>query len=114
MFNHVVYDVFIKNEDSFKDKATGLRGMSRFGSNCDAFTAKGLEFRYYYCTHYHCTLRGPFFLCSQQQPQLTVVMHRYLAVLCSTSFKGYPQRCCVANKLVANLWPSPERGQVYK
>lgn len=45
MFNHMVYDVFIKNEDDFKDEETGLRGMSRFGENLDAFTAKGLEFR---------------------------------------------------------------------
>lgn len=48
MFNHVVYDVFIKGEDDFEDKATGLRGMSRFGDGPKAmeeFTQKGLEFR---------------------------------------------------------------------
>lgn len=46
MFNHMVYDVFIKNEDDFQDEETKLRGMSRFGDNLDEFNAKGLEFRY--------------------------------------------------------------------
>lgn len=46
MFNHMVYDVFIKNEDDYEDKETKLRGMSRFGDDVKAFTAKGLEFRH--------------------------------------------------------------------
>eukprot|EP00903_Cladosiphon_okamuranus_P014526 g13473.t1 len=46
MFNHIVYDVFIRNEKDFRDEVTGLRGMSRFGSNLGAFTEKGLEFSY--------------------------------------------------------------------
>ncbi|CAN0281450.1 unnamed protein product [Pylaiella littoralis] len=49
MFNHVVYDVFIKGEDGFKDETTGLRGMSRFGDGPAAlkeFAEKGLEFRH--------------------------------------------------------------------
>lgn len=46
MFNHMVYDVFIKNEDGYKDEETSLRGMSRFGEDLEAFTAKGLEFRH--------------------------------------------------------------------
>lgn len=42
----MVYDVFIKNEDDYEDKETKLRGMSRFGDDVKAFTAKGLEFRH--------------------------------------------------------------------
>lgn len=45
MFNHVVYDVFIKGEDDFKSEETGLRGMSRFGDNLTAFSEKGLKFK---------------------------------------------------------------------
>lgn len=44
MFNHMVYDVFIKNEEDYKSE-TGLRGTSRFGDDLLAFDAKGLEFR---------------------------------------------------------------------
>ncbi|CAN0383354.1 unnamed protein product [Ectocarpus sp. 12 AP-2014] len=45
MFNHVVYDVFIKGEDDVKSEETGLRGMSRFGENLTAFSEKGLKFK---------------------------------------------------------------------
>ncbi|CAM9520983.1 unnamed protein product [Ectocarpus sp. 6 AP-2014] len=46
MFNHVVYDVFIKGEDDFKSEETGLRGRSRFGDDFTAFSEKGLKFNY--------------------------------------------------------------------
>lgn len=45
MFNHVVYDVWIKGEDDFKDEETGLRGMSRFGEDLQTFSEKGLRFK---------------------------------------------------------------------
>lgn len=44
MFNHVVYDVFIKGDDGDKDE-NGLRGTSRFKDDFEAFSKKGLEFR---------------------------------------------------------------------
>lgn len=44
MFNHVVYDVFIKGNDDDKDE-NGLCGTSRFKDDFEAFSSKGLEFR---------------------------------------------------------------------
>lgn len=61
MLNHIVYDVFIKGEDDFKDEKTGLRGMSRFGDGPAAlkeFSKKGLKFRYAVRTWY---LRGTYY-----------------------------------------------------
>lgn len=44
MFNHVVYDVFIKGDEGDQDE-NGLRGTSRFKDDFEAFSNKGLEFR---------------------------------------------------------------------
>ena len=49
MIAHITYDVFIEGESGDKDEQ-GLCGVSRYGHDFDAFTKKGLEFRYYTAT----------------------------------------------------------------
>ncbi|CAM9472891.1 unnamed protein product [Ascophyllum nodosum] len=45
MMNHIVYDVYIKNTGDGKDE-DGLSGTSRFGTDFERFTKKGLQFNY--------------------------------------------------------------------
>ena len=47
MIANITYDVFIKGEGGDRND-DGLRGVSRFGRDLDAFTKRGLEFRYFY------------------------------------------------------------------
>ena len=44
MMNHIVYDVYIKNTGDGKDE-DGLSGTSRFGTDFERFTKKGLQFK---------------------------------------------------------------------
>ena len=48
MINHVSYDVYVKPRGAIDD-VEGHRGTSRFRQDLDAFTRKGLKFRYWYC-----------------------------------------------------------------
>ena len=45
MIAHITYDAFIMDGGGDTDDH-GLCGVSRYGNDFDAFTKKGLEFRY--------------------------------------------------------------------